>query len=64
MVLHNDTRGVTGFHIRKANWQLNKRASVAVVKIKKGDTDIEIGGFEPQTGDFENKAQNTYKMIF
>ena len=29
-----------------------------------GDTDIEIGGIEPQTGDFENKAQNTYKMIF
>ena len=26
MVLHYDTRGVTGFHIRKANWQLNKRA--------------------------------------
>ena len=32
--------------------------------MRKGDTDIEIGGFEPQTGDFENKSQNTYKMIF
>ena len=61
MVLHNDTRGVTGFHIRKANWQLNKRASVAVVKIKKGDTDIEIGGFEPQTGDFERKLKTHTK---
>ena len=33
-------------------------------KMRKGDTDLEIGGFEPQTGDFENKAQNTNKMIF
>ena len=32
--------------------------------MRKDDTDIEIGGFEPQMGDFENKAQNTYKMIF
>ena len=28
-------------------------------KMRKGVTDIEIGGFEPQTGDFEKKAQNT-----
>ena len=33
-------------------------------KIRKGVTNIEIGGFELQTGDFENKSQNTYKMIF
>ena len=33
-------------------------------KIKKGDTDIEIGGFEPQMGDFEKKAQNTIQNHF
>ena len=27
-------------------------------------TNIEIGGFEPKKGDFVNKAQNTYKIIF
>ena len=34
--------------------------------MRKGVTDIEIGGFdfEPQTCDFENKSQSTYKQIF
>ena len=40
------------------------KAVLPLWKMRKGDTDIEIGGFEPQTGDFENKVQNTCKIIF
>ena len=40
------------------------RTVLPLCKMRKGVTDTEIGGFEPQTGDFEKKVQNTYKMIF